>query len=1115
MNYRRASSSRNSLFPLVPSCLVKAKPPRRAFAPRFFLPLLALLPFFTSCNADSPGPDKVVNLRCEYRVDPLGIDQTQPRLSWMIESGKQGEQQVAYQIVASSSPLLLAKEQADLWDSGKVESSKSNQIEYAGKPLTSLAHCFWKVRVWTSALQHSENDAQPLAWSAAGEWSMGLLNADDWQAKWITHGQIMPDESQAYPALDKVRWIWTAASDKSAMGAYAIAGAPAATAWLHRTITIPTGATIKSATFITCADDALTIWINGQQAAEQQGMTAPAVLQLGKFFVAGRNSVAIKVVNGSDKPAGSGLLGKFMIALDDGTLLNVPTDDNWHALGAEVAGWNETSFDDTSWPKARITGIFAGEEQPRAWEHPRPAVVARYLRREFTAEHKVRSAVANVCGLGFFELRINGQKIGSAALEPEAAQYSVRAPYVTYDITSQIKPGANSFGVILGAGRASELKLRMQIDLQYDDGKTARWMSDEFWKATAAGPIRANTIYDGENYDARMELTGWDKTGFNDSSWDAAALLPASNVAMSSQMIEPVRVTDTLRPIAITNPQPGIYIFDMGQNMVGWCRLNVKGAAGTQIRLRHAETLRPDGMLYTANLRGARATDTYILNGQGAETWEPHFTYHGFRYVEVSGFSGKPDLSLQGRVVNDDVSTAGTFECSSDLLNQIHKNITWGVRGNYSSMPTDCPQRDERQGWLGDRAGECKGEADLFDIAALYSKWLGDIRDCQKPNGSIPDVAPQGWVVSTDGIVWPSAYIMAGNMLYEQYGDLRILQSHYDAMKKWVDFTIPTLKDGIVPKNQYGDWCVPPESPELIHSLDPARQTDGALLSSAYFYEDLHLMGRAASLLGKEDDARQFAEQAEALKGAFNRHFFDATTGKYSNDSQTSSVLPLAFGIVPPEEKDRVFKNLVDKIVNQSQGHIGTGLVGGQWLMRVLSDNGRADLAYTIASQKAYPSWGYMISKGATTIWELWNGDTADPAMNSGNHVMLVGDLNIWMHEYLLGIAGDPAQPGYKHIIIRPHPVGDLTSARGYYQSPYGKIGSEWTRQGNRFTLNLVIPPNTTATVYLPTTDTNSVTESGRSAQKSAGIKFVGAPSAAVFDVTAGSYKFRCQLAEK
>ena len=349
-------------------------------------------------------------------------------------------------------------------------------------------------------------------------------------------------------------------------------------------------------------------------------------------------------------------------------------------------------------------------------------------------------------------------------------------------------------------------------------------------------------------------------------------------------------------------------------------------------------------------------------------------------------------------------------------------------------------------------------------------------------------------------------------MLYQQYGDLRILQSHYDAMKKWCDFTASTLQDGIVPKNQYGDWCVPPESPELIHSLDPARQTDGKLLSSAYFYADLRLMEHTANLLGKDDDARQFGIEAEGLKAAFNRHFLDTATGRYSNGSQTSSVLPLAFGLVPPEQTDRVFKNLVDKIANQSQGHIGTGLVGGQWLMRVLSDNGRADLAYAIATQKTYPSWGYMISKGATTIWELWNGDTADPAMNSGNHVMLVGDLNIWMHEYLLGIAPDPDRPGFKHILIQPHPTADLTFARGYYDSPYGRISADWTLQDKRFTLDITVPPNTTATVYLPASDPTAITESGKPTAKSPGVKFVAIGSAAVFEVTSGTYKFRSQL---
>jgi alpha-L-rhamnosidase len=514
---------------------------------------------------------------------------------------------------------------------------------------------------------------------------------------------------------------------------------------------------------------------------------------------------------------------------------------------------------------------------------------------------------------------------------------------------------------------------------------------------------------------------------------------------------------------------------------VGWCRLHVRGPRGTEVQLRHAETLNPDGTLYTANLRGARATDTYILKGGGPEVWEPRFTYHGFRYVEVRGFPGRPTLaSLEGRVVNDDLPVAGSFACSDDLLNQIYLNVVWGTRGNYRSIPTDCPQRDERQGWLGDRSEECRGESYLFDISSLYAKWMQDICDAQRESGSLPDVAPTSWPIYSDNVTWPSTLIIAPGVLERQYGDLAPIANSYATAQQWLRYMSDRYaSNGIIAKDSYGDWCVPPEDLRLIHSQDPARQTAKALLATSYFYHDLKLMEHYATLLGKADDAAQYARWADDVKAAFNARFLDRERGQYDNGSQTSCVLPLAFGLVPEDLRPRIFARLVDKIENETHGHIGTGLIGGQYLMRVLSDNGRPDLAWTIATQKDYPGWGYMIEHGATTIWELWNGNTADPTMNSGNHVMLVGDLVTWFYEYLAGIAADPAQPGFRHIIMRPHPVGDLTHVRASLRSPYGEIKSEWRKDGGKFDWQVEIPANTTATVTLPAGTSGRFTDNG------------------------------------
>jgi alpha-L-rhamnosidase len=476
----------------------------------------------------------------------------------------------------------------------------------------------------------------------------------------------------------------------------------------------------------------------------------------------------------------------------------------------------------------------------------------------------------------------------------------------------------------------------------------------------------------------------------------------------------------------------------------------------------------------------------------------------------VTGYPGKPALdSIEGRVVNDDLKTAGEFECSSPLLNQIYRAIVWGVRGNYHSIPTDCPQRDERQGWLGDRSEESRGETYLFDNGALYAKWLQDMADAQRPGGSVPDIAPAYWPIYSDDVIWPSSGIIIPEMLREQFDDTQIVARHYDSAGKWMNFMTGFITNGLITKDAYGDWCFPPEDPAQIHSPDPKKATDKTLLATAYFYHDLVLMERYAKLLGKSDDARKFHALAEKMKAAFNQKFLNRKPGQYDNGTQTSSVLPLAFGLVPDDMHRRIFNQLVDKIENESHGHIGTGLVGGQYLMRVLSDNGRADLAGKIATQKDYPSWGYMLAQGATTIWELWNGNTADPTMNSGNHVMLVGDLVIWLYEDLAGIKPDPDQPGFKHILMQPQPAGDLTFVRATHRSPYGLIVSDWKKDGGTFDWQIEVPANTTATVFVPAKSIERVLESGMFARNAEGVKFLRMENGrAVFNVGSGKYHF-------
>jgi alpha-L-rhamnosidase len=437
----------------------------------------------------------------------------------------------------------------------------------------------------------------------------------------------------------------------------------------------------------------------------------------------------------------------------------------------------------------------------------------------------------------------------------------------------------------------------------------------------------------------------------------------------------------------------------------------------------------------------------------------------------------------------------------------------WGIRGNYRSIPTDCPQRDERQGWLGDRGQVSRSESYMFDVAAFYTKWMTDLEDSQRPSGSIPDVSPNYWPLYNDDLTWPGTIVFVHGMLYDQYADKRVLLRGYDAMKKWIDYEKTFVKDGLISNDQYADWCVPPEDPKLIHSKDPARVTDRTLIATSYYYELLRQMSRYARILDKAPDAAEFDRLSAAVKDVFQRRFFKLESSMYDNGTQTSTVLPLYFGMVPEDFRPAVVETLVRNIERKSDGHVGTGLVGAQWLMRTLSDNGQADLAYKIATQKTYPGWGYMVEQGATTVWELWNGNTADPAMNSGNHVMQIGDLAVWMYEYLAGIRADPENPGFKHAIIHPYPAGDLTFVTGTHKTMYGALNSSWKRAQGQFTLEITVPANTTATVWVPAKDAAAVTESGKKPAEVKGVKFIrGEAGSAIFEVESGVYTFRSEM---
>lgn len=1068
-----------------------------------------LLLFVTTClasNASQKGTLTPSNLRCEYLSNPMGIDIPSPRLSWELEGNGRNLKQSAYQILVASSSDLLDSAKGDLWDSQKVLSDETAHIRYAGHQLKSGQQVFWKVRAW-------DQNGKVSAWSTPATWTMGLHREEEWGGKWIgLEGEIEPEY------LRGANWI-VFPSD------YTTPPTQPVERFYRRIVDIPAGKEVKRASLLYTGDYSCNGGMNGAKFGTRNNHRRIKNPSIAFRLVEGENVITLTGTTPGKTVASGGVVAVVEITFMDGDKIRIPTDEKWKVSDVEVDGWDKPGFDDSAWQSALNLGPVGRAPWGEVQIAEDRRLPARYLRKEFAAKPKIKRATVFYAGLGWSELYINGEKIGNEVLSPGLSEYPKRIFYVTADVTNQLRSGKNAMGAILGNGRfyapRSETyasmptlgfpKLRLHLRIEYDDNTVDEVVSDESWKLTDNGPIIANNDYDGEEYDARKELGNWSNIGYDDADWQQAEAALAPEGKLQAQRIEPIRITETLKPVAITEPDPGRFIFDLGQNIVGWCRLKVSGQAGTIVSLRHAETLLPDGTLSLANMRAAEVTDVYTLKGQGIEVWEPRFTTHGFRYVEVRGYPGKPDIeAIEGRMVNDDMRATGTFTSSNSLLNQIYKNATWGVRGNYKSIPMDCPQRDERQGWLGDRTEVMRGEAYLFDVAAFYGKWLQDIRDVQQENGSIPNIAPNYWSGNGDNVTWPSASIIIPNALFEQYADQEVIARNYESSKRWMTLMSTYIQNGITECDKYGDWCVPPEDSKLIHTNDPSRITGKAVLATTFLYHDARLMEKYAALLGHKEDASLYATFADTLKNAFNRDYYNTELGQYDNGTQTSYILPLAFGMVPEGQRTRVFNNLVKNIVEKSNSHVSTGLVGGQYLYRVLSDNGRADLAYTIATQPDYPGFGYMVSQGATTIWELWNGDTADPAMNSGNHVMLIGDFVTWLFGYLAGIMPDAGQPGFKHIIMKPHIAGDLNHVKASYHSLRGEILSEWHNNTNQFEWNITIPPNTSATIYLPTTNPVLITENGKPLSEVDEVKYKGNEANYIaYSINSGSYQFR------
>jgi len=981
------------------------------------------------------------HLRCEYRENPLGIGERMPRLSWAMKDAPdapRGSAQTAYQVLVASTPEKLAAGEADLWDSGRVRSPKSIQIAYQGHPLAARDRCFWKVRVW-------DQDGRETPWSEPAFWTMGLLHAADWRAEWLRVEEILPGEENVkptLPALTVLRAMYGAIPDKN----------------------------------------------------QSRDVTEKV-----KQLVAAKGGQLL--VQASNEHFGDPAVGC-------GKRLEV----EYEVAGKRaVATASEGAF------------VSAPEQSQAALErHAKRIQTPRVLRREFSVAAQPVRATLYATALGLYELRLNGQRVGDALLAPEWTAYDKRVQVQTYDVTPLVRQGSNALGALLGNGwycgtvqnwppaiclYGYEPRLKAQLELDFPDGTRQTVATDEAWLATTDGPLRFSGIYEGETYDARKEMAGWDAPGFKpDARWQPALLDRAVQAgALVWQRSEPIRVTQELKPVAVTEPKPGVYVFDFGQNMVGWTRLSVQGSSGDTVTLFHNEMLNPDGTVYRDNLHAGKMgkaqsqTVRYILRGGGLETYEPHFTYMGFRYVEVTGPKTKPDASLlTGRVFHTAFRQTGQFACSDPQLTRLAENIQWSQRGNMMGIPTDCPQRDERAGWTGDAQFFMPTAVYNFDIAAFFSKWLFDLcQDSFVDGKGFADLAPYFGKMGSGNTGWGDAGVVCPYLLYRTYGDTRVIETHYAQMKKHVLTLTATCKNHIRGPGTYGDW------------LNVGGGAKGEVCGTAYQVYLTELMAEMAEVIGQSGDAAHFRELSQGARDAFVTAFFK-DDGSIRESSQTGYALAFTMGLVPEALREKAaaqFKGEVEKF----KYCVATGFIGTPRLLTGLHAAGLDDAAYRMLLRREYPSWLYPVTLGATTIWERWDGwrpdkGFQDASMNSFNHYAF-GSCGHYLYACVGGIS--PLEPGYRTFAVAPVIRDGLSWASTSYDSIYGKIVSEWKREGGKTLLKVTVPPNTCALICLPAPAASQVRENGQPLSQAAGLAVSGEDKDGVrVQAVAGTYAF-------
>ncbi len=1017
-------------------------------------------------TAHAEGPGAPQNLRCEYETNPIGLDAAHPRLSWEVNDSRRGATQTAYQIAVAPTEAAAAAGEGRLWDSGRVISGQSIHVPYGGPALHAGERCYWSVRTWDNA------DA-PSPWAEPAFWEMGLFSAADWNAAWITI-----EEAKAGPEPVFGDWIWHHAESTSEVSRY-----------FRKTFELPADVKVASATAWGAANNEYTFYLNGKELGGCDEWKAVESFDVAKELVPGKNLIAIEGVHARGI---AGIVFGMHITLTGGRVIEVRSGLHWLTSAEGPEGWETPGFDANDWVQPKLVARYG--ESPWGRVADRFPSRSFYLRKAFTTERSpiVRARVY-VSALGAYRLFINGTRVGQDELTPGWTYFPKHILYQTYDVTTLLRGGENAVGMVLGNGwwggsmagawKDGNLRGIAQLEMVYEDGTRQVIATDEGWKGHAS-PIVKDSIYHGETHDAQQEIAGWCEPGFSDDDWLPARAWTGPMGQLTAQVGPAIQVSEALPAVAVSEPRPGVFIFDFGQNAAGRARLKVSGPQGTRVQIRHAEILRSDGTLYTDNLQGAKCTDVYILKGVGEEVWEPAFTYRGFRYAELTGYPGAPPRdALVMHVMHAALPAIGRFSCSDSIINRVQENILWSMRSNFYSVPTDCPQRDERLGWTGDVQLFLPTACWNMNVAGFVTKWMRDVVDSRTPDGAATDVAP-ALNAAPGAPGWADAITVAPWAIYTYYGDTRIIETNYDAMAGWLQYMREKATDGLYVMGRYGDWV-------------PVESSPKETLAGAYQYLSTRYLADMAEAIGKADDAAELRRQATVIADLYNERYFNAADNQYKGGTQTANLVPLWFGITPADRRAAVVGNITQNIVAHDN-HLTTGFIGTAYLMPVLSTFGQDDLAGELATQRSYPSWGYMVDAGASTIWERWNSDKYEElhsGMNSFNHYAF-GTIGQWYYEYLVGIR--PLEPGFKRILIEPHPSG-LQSAEGVFHSMYGPVRCAWSKDKS-FTLNVSIPANTTAVIRTPEPCAGNLGPGDRKRVDSAGNTS--------FEVGAGVYTF-------